>query len=199
LILKDFGFDMGNNVIVDPSSKLVGGGDIAPIVAEYPPHEITADFKFATLFPYSRSVGVTQKDSFITTVIAKTSEYSWAEDDLKLFGQGIAEKNADDKPGPLGVAALSEKNDGRIAVFGSVDFASNRFIGFSGNSDFILNTTNWIAGDEQLISIRPKVAKQSKLALTVSQMRTVFFLTVVALPAIILLSGVAVWWRRRNM
>lgn len=198
-LVKDYGFDMGNNVIIDPSSKLVGGGDIAPIVAEYPYHLITEGFNLATLFPYSRSVEAKEDDEFTVTVIAKTDQYSWAEDDFALFDQGIAEKNEDDKSGPLGVVAVGEGDESRIAVFGSVDFISNRFFDFSGNRDFFLNTINWVAGDEHLISIRPRVAEEGKLTLTVNRMRLIFSLTVIVLPAIILISGVTVWWRRRNM
>lgn len=200
-LLKKYGFDIGNNIIIDPSSKLAGGGDIAPIVAEYPPHEITEGFNFATLFPYSRGVEVVQKDGFITTVIAMTSEYSWAEENLELFDQGTAEKEAKDKPGPLGIAAVSEgeKGGSKIAVFGSADFISNRFFDFSGNSDLFLNTINWVAGDDYLISIRPKTAGETKLAITVNQMRAIFAFTVILLPSIILISGIIVWWKRKNM
>lgn len=199
-LLKQYGFDVGDAVIIDPSSKLVGGGDVAPIVTQYPPHDITEDFKFATLFPYSRTVDVASKEGIHTTEIAKTGEYSWAEKNFALFDQGIAQQDRDDKPGPLGLAAVGEIGEStRIAVFGSVDFVSNRFFDFSGNSDFFLNTISWISGDESLISIRPKVAREGKLTLTGSQLRVIFSLTVIVLPAIVLLSGIAVWWRRRNM
>lgn len=199
-LLKQYGFDVGDAVIIDPSSKLVGGGDVAPIITQYPPHDITEDFKFATLFPYSRTVDVASKEGIHTTEIAKTGEYSWAEKNFALFDQGIAQQDRDDKPGPLGLAAVGEIGEStRIAVFGSVDFVSNRFFDFSGNSDFFLNTISWISGDESLISIRPKLAREGKLTLTGSQLRVIFSLTVIVLPAIVLLSGIAVWWRRRNM
>ena len=199
-LLRSYGFDLKNDIIIDPSSKLVGGGDIAPIVAEYPSHDITNDFRFATLFPYSRSVNVTKKDEGKTAVIANTSKYSWSEGDFSLFDKGTAQQDPDEKSGPLGIVAVGEIGDNtKIAVFGSVDFVSNRFFDFSGNSDFFLNTINWVAGDEHLISIRPKIAKEGKLTLSGNQMRIIFSITVIILPAIILFSGVAVWWRRRNM
>jgi ABC-type uncharacterized transport system involved in gliding motility auxiliary subunit len=199
-LLKDYGFNIGDNVVIDPSSKLVGGGDVAPIVAQYPPHDITDGFNFATLFPYTRTIDTVSKNGVSATVIAKTSEYSWAEKNFTLFDQGIAKRDPEDKPGPLGVMAVSEVGEKtKIAVFGSVDFISNRFFDFSGNSDFFLNTVNWIVGDEHLISIRPKIAKEGKLALTGNQMRAIFSITLIILPAIVLFSGIAVWWKRRNM
>lgn len=200
LLLKGYGFDIKNDIIIDPSSKLAGGGDVAPIVAEYPSHEITSEFKFATLFPYSRSVGIIKSNGIRPTIIAKTSQYSWGETNFALFDQGTVQRDPGDEPGPLGIAAVSEVGEkAKIAVFGNVNFVSNRFFNFSGNSDFFLNTLNWLTGDEHLISIRPKVAKESNLVLTGKQMRIIFSVTVVILPAIVLLSGIAIWWRRRNM
>jgi ABC-type uncharacterized transport system involved in gliding motility auxiliary subunit len=199
-LLKNYGFDIENDIIIDPSSKLVGGGDIAPIVAEYPPHDITSDFKFATLFPYSRSVDVIKRDGVKTAVVAKTSQYSWGEKNFTIFDQGTAQHDPDDKPGPLGIAAVGEVGEKtKIAVFGNVDFVSNRFFDFSGNSDFFLNTISWLAGDKNLISIRSQVAKEGKLTLTENQLRVIFSVTVVILPAILLFSGISVWWKRRNM
>jgi gliding motility-associatede transport system auxiliary component len=199
-LLKDYGFDIKNDIIIDPSSKLAGGGDVAPIVSEYPPHDITSDFKFATIFPYSRSVDVIKKDEARTTVIARTSQYSWGETNFTLFDQGTAQHDLDEKLGPLGIAAVSEIGEKtKIAVFGNANFVSNRFIDFSGNSDFFLNTVTWLAGDEHLISIRPKIAKESKLTLTGKQMRIIFSVSVIILPAIVLFSGITIWWKRRNM
>lgn len=198
-LLRHYGVVVRNDVVIDPSSKLVGGGDIAPIVATYPVSDITKDFRFATIFPYARSVGVSDVDGFHSQVIAKTSEYSWGETDLELFTQGTAELGPKDIKGPLGVAATSEKPGGaRIAVFGSADLASNRFFDFSGNSDLFLNTVNWLMRDEDMISIRPRVAKEGKLNLTSRDQNLFFVATVVLVPLIVLISGVVVWFRRRN-
>ncbi|HVY55484.1 MAG TPA: GldG family protein [Thermodesulfobacteriota bacterium] len=199
-VLKNYGFAIANDIIVDPSSKLEGGGDIAPIVAQYAPHDITEGFRFATIFPYSRSIDVVDKDGTDAEVIADTGEYSWSETNFELFDQGVAQQEAGDKKGPLGVAAVSEdEHKARIAVFGSVDFVSNLFIDFSGNRDLFLNTVNWVAGDENLISIRPRAAKEGKLTITKKQTNVIFFFTVVLIPAVIFFSGMGIWWKRRRL
>ncbi len=159
-ILKGYGIRLGDDIIVDPNSKLEGGGDIAPIVATYSPHDITEDFRFTTIFPFSRSIELMDEEAG-TILLAQTGEYSWAETDLLLFDDGVAQQDETDKRGPLGVAVVSEnENRGRMAVFGSVDFVSNVFFDFSGNRDFFLNTINWVAGDENLIAINPRVPKK---------------------------------------
>ena len=196
-ILNGYGFELSDDVIIDPSSKLEGGGDIAPIVSDYPFHEITEDFRYATIFPYSRSLDAVN-GAYSTTVLANTGEYSWSETNLDLFDEGVAQKEETDRPGPLGVAAVGERNNnGRVAVFGSADFVSNVFLEFSGNRDFFLNTLNWVSGDENLISIRPKKLSSGNLTITTKQVDIIFIITVVIIPAVILFSGIAVWWKRR--
>ena len=196
-ILDSYGFELADDIVIDPSSKLEGGGDIAPIVSDYPYHEITEDFRFATIFPYSRSLDAVN-GSYTTTVLANTSEYSWSETDFELFDEGVAQKEGKDKSGPLGVAAIGENgSNGRIAVFGSADFVSNVFLEFSGNRDFFLNTLNWVSGDENLISIRPKKSNAGNLTITSRQVDLIFIIIVVIIPAVILFSGLAVWWKRR--
>ncbi len=197
-VLKGYGFELSDDVIIDPSSKLEGGGDIAPIVSDYPYHEITEDFRFATIFPYSRSIDVLS--DFNATVLAITGEYSWSETDFELFNEGVAQREESDKGGPLGVAAVVENSaKGRIAVFGSADFVSNIFLEFSGNRDFFLNTLNWVSGDENLISIRPKAVNTGNLTITTKQVNLIFLFTVVIIPAVILSSGLVIWWKRRRL
>ena len=197
-VLKGYGFELSDDVIIDPSSKLEGGGDIAPIVSDYPYHEITEDFRFATIFPYSRSIDVLS--DFNATVLASTGEYSWSETDFELFNEGVAQREESDKSGPLGVAAVVENSaKGRIAVFGSADFVSNVFLEFSGNRDFFLNTLNWVSGDENLISIRPKAVNTGNLTITTKQVNLIFLFTVVMIPAVILSSGLVIWWKRRRL
>ncbi len=197
-VLKGYGFELSDDVIIDPSSKLEGGGDIAPIVSDYPYHEITKDFRFATIFPFSRSIDVLS--DFNATVLASTGEYSWSETDFELFNEGVAQREESDKGGPLGVAAVVENSaKGRIAVFGSADFVSNIFLEFSGNRDFFLNTLNWVSGDENLISIRPKAVNTGNLTITTKQVNLIFLFTVVIIPAVILSSGLVIWWKRRRL
>jgi gliding motility-associatede transport system auxiliary component len=199
-LLRDYGIEVEDDIVIDPSSKMVGGGDVAPIVAQYPNHKITDDFRLATIFPFSRSINVASKDNAKNKLIANTSQFSWSERNLSLFDQGVAQQDDGDKPGPLGVAEVSEIGEkSRIAVFGSADFVSNRFFGFSGNSDLFLNTVHWIVGDEALISIRPKVAEKGKLTITQNKLTAIFMVTVVLLPAVVLFSGIGVWLKRRNM
>ncbi len=232
--LQDFGFKLEDDIVVDTMSRLFGGDYFMPLVSEYEYHEITQNFRYATFFPYARSVEVaTQKPEGITvSILGKTSPNSWSERQLTV--QKVTFDKDKDKQGPISLAAVATikpkeeekkteaeegkntgeaeekakaqeaeevevKKEGRMAVFGDSDFVANRYYNLSGNGNFFLNTVNWLTEEADLISIQPKTASPRTLHLTPSQGRMIFFASVVILPLIVLVTGVAVWIRRRSL
>ena len=85
----------------------------------------------------------------------------------------------------------------RLAVFGDSDFVANSTGSVTGNSDLFLNAVNWLAQQEDLIAIRPKLPEDRRLTITAAQQRTVFWLSFLILPVVIIGSGVYIWWLRR--
>jgi ABC-type uncharacterized transport system involved in gliding motility auxiliary subunit len=81
---------------------------------------------------------------------------------------------------------------------GSADFILNPIVSFNGNQDLFLNSINWLASQEAFISIRPKPPNNTPINLSQTQMRAVFWSSLVGLPLIVVLGGVGVWWRRRR-
>jgi len=83
---------------------------------------------------------------------------------------------------------------------GNSNFASDAYIGLVGNRDFFLNTVNWLAEQHDLLASRGRAPAAPELYfMTAGQGRLVYWLCVVAEPALVLLCGaVVVWWRRRR-
>jgi ABC-type uncharacterized transport system involved in gliding motility auxiliary subunit len=116
------------------------------------------------------------------------------------FGQG-------DIKGPITVAAAVEANldqlkhgkgTARLVIFGDTDFAGNQFIENFFNRDFIMNSVDWLAGQANAISIRPRTLRASRFSLTIGEFDAVFVLSVLLLPELLLIIGIAVWWERRS-
>jgi len=113
--LKEWGVDVGDNVVVDVSGvgQLLGAGPSMPVAASYPEHAITQRFSVITAYPLARSVGSTPQSSdgrFAQTFI-QTSTQSWAEADLKALGTGTEvsmDEKAGDRPGPVSIGAAVE-------------------------------------------------------------------------------------------
>jgi ABC-type uncharacterized transport system involved in gliding motility auxiliary subunit len=82
-------------------------------------------------------------------------------------------------------------------VIGDSDFATNSFFHIFGNGRLFLNTINYLAVQENLIGLEPKTHDLPRVNLTNRQMKGTFFLSIVLIPALMAVIGVAVWWRRR--
>jgi len=210
--LAKFGFRIGNDVVVDRVSRLVGGDDFVPFIQDYESHEITKNFRYATFFPLARSVeAIDPKPEGVLTsqALGKTGPNSWSERELEDKKKVVFNKEKD-KAGPISVcgvatikASLAEgsgsPNEGRVAVFGDSDFVSNRYYNLSANSNFFFNTVNWLTEESDLISIAPKTSNPRTIQLMPAQIRIIFFVSVIILPLIILVLGISIWVRRRSL
>jgi len=85
----------------------------------------------------------------------------------------------------------------RIVVFGDSDFATNNYISSLTNGDFIVNAVNWLTANEALIAIRPKPPEFRRLVITNQQWTFIQVSAVAIWPALMLVAGGWVWWRRR--
>jgi ABC-type uncharacterized transport system involved in gliding motility auxiliary subunit len=140
--------------------------------------------------------------------LAKTSDSSWAETDLvSLFEKQRAAFGHGDVKGPVTVAAVVEANleqlgvgrgTARMVVFGDTDFADNQYLENFFNRDFIMNAVDWLAGEANSISIRPRTLRASRFELTIGEFDVVFVMSVLLLPELLLIIGIAVWYERRN-
>ena len=226
-LLKEWAIEVDNNIVVDISGmgQLLGTGAEVPVAARYEAHPITDRFRLITAYPLARSISVTSGGAngrFAQTLVM-TSQSSWAESDMKqLLTSGRVTRDIDkgDKAGPITLAAAvsapapnapapaaanppepnkSEppKPETRIVVFGDSDFASNRYLGIPGNRDLFLNSINWLAQQENLISIRPRDPQNQRITLTADQHRRINWITMAIIPGLILLAGIQTWWRRR--
>ncbi len=211
-LLAKWAVKLGDDVVVDQVLRLFQGPalGLAPLVETYAPHEITKDFKGRTVFPMTRSVQADAqgKAGLQATELVKSGPSSWAETDLNsLFEQRTATKDGTDRPGPIPIATVvlarlkemgePKEGEARLAVFGSSQFIDNRNLdGTFYNRDLFLNTVGWLAGESDLLSIRARALRASQVQFTRDQGTLIFYLSVLVVPELLLIAGLAVWWRR---
>jgi ABC-type uncharacterized transport system involved in gliding motility auxiliary subunit len=209
-IFEAYGIDAGDNLVIEPNaaSRAFGFGPDAPVVQKFEAHPITDAMRGqAALFYQARSVSphVGDKKARTTTLI-QTGPSSWGETKYKTGGQMTLEE--DDIPGPVPIAVASTadtlsvpdrtSDQARLAVFGDASFANNRFFPMGGNGDLFANAINWLAGDEDRISIRPKTRGASRIPLTEKEQYAIMFFSVNLLPLLIIGFGYSVWAVRRR-
>jgi ABC-type uncharacterized transport system involved in gliding motility auxiliary subunit len=202
--LQTWGVTVNKDLVLDlnPVGQLMGLGPQIALVSNYESHAIVSPMKdTATGFPFSRSLEV--KSGAKTTVekLFSSSESSVAT--TNLSSANIDPNDPKNKKGPLAIAAAGSFNtgkenvEGRFVVLGSSGWAANNFIAFNGNRDLALNAMNWLASDEDLISIRPKEQDDRRITMTQSQFSWVRATSQFLLPLMVLVGGISVWWRRR--
>lgn len=202
-LLADWGVTVDNNLVleVNPIGQLFGLGPEVPLITSYGSQPIVTDLHSATGFPLVQSMTIANKGK--STVEKLFSTGNNAEATTNLSSQSVTMGDAKNKKGPFILGAAGNystgkpKEQGRFVVIGNSGFAANNFISFNANRDLAMNAVNWLAQDEDLISIRPKEADDRRLNVNAAQMRLFLYFTLIALPLMIIGSGVSVFLKRR--
>lgn len=195
-LLASWNIQVKNNLLFD------GAGTGLLAIEDFSQHAIVRDMRgLPVLFPLARAVEAgsgaeklasTSADAYSTKLL----------DVAKLQSAGQPPKESDG-PFSVGVAATvggassgDIKQQGRVVVTGSVDWASSAMINRYGNRDFFLNAVNWLSSDEDLISIRPKEPEDRRLTVRPAQYWVLYATSF--LPALgVLAAGIFVWLKRR--
>ena len=113
------------------------------------------------------------------------------------IGHGVPVMVAVEKGSIKGV--ITERGTTAILVVGDSIFLSNQVIDFADNRDFAGYAVNWLLDQTQLLQgVGPHPVKEYKLMMTKSQMTSVRWIFLAAMPGGILLFGGLVWLRRRR-
>jgi ABC-type uncharacterized transport system involved in gliding motility auxiliary subunit len=189
-------------------------------VDTYPPNPITEEIARNRLVSgFSLSMGLSITPTVTTYTVlsiiqtSATQPQSWLETNTET--QLLQFDPGTDIPGPInlglsvapaGVSATETQTDTvqvktRLAIFGDADFASNVLLspqlGFS-NLDLLGNTVSWLAGANELVSIRPKDPSTPRtITLDAAQKNLVLLTAVFGLPLLVFMFGIINWMRRR--
>jgi ABC-type uncharacterized transport system involved in gliding motility auxiliary subunit len=203
-VLESWGVTMDKDLILDlnPIGQIAGVGPQVALVTNYTSEPIVSEMKgVATGFPLSRSIAIKNTDKSSVHKLFDSSGSSLATSNLSSPSVNVNDPK--NKKGPLTIAAAGtystgkENSQGRFVVVGGSSWIANRFIAFNGNNDLALNTINWLASDEDLISIRPKPEEDRRITMTNAQMSWVRATSQFLLPMIVVIAGIGVWLKRR--
>lgn len=155
------------------------------------------------VLPQARSLAAEETAAYRVQPLLVTSDAAWGE---KTFPAEQVRKDTGDLPGPLNLAvavaapAAEPGGEGRpvAVVIGNSALGRSQAIDFQGNADLLVNSVNWLLGEQGLISIRPKEQEIRMVELTPAGVQGTFYGTVVLLPVALLAAGLVVWLRRRS-
>ncbi len=225
-VIREFGVVLDNDLVIDEASHFWTDIS-APAVTDYNRHEITRDLPLTffpgarSLSPTPQRVPGTSVRPVINS--SKTSygstnrdrpEFDKSKDQSGPLTLMVAVNRRPEfvasteavtrglESPPKTSAAGAAKSGAsevrsRIAVIGDSDFATNSFFHILGNGTLFLNTVSYLASQENLIGLEPRTYDLPRVDLTNRQMKATFFLSIILIPALMAVIGIAVWWRRR--
>jgi ABC-type uncharacterized transport system involved in gliding motility auxiliary subunit len=132
---------------------------------------------------------------------------SWGETDFESIRKNKVRRDGKDLPGCLPVAMAVHPKQGaakpgeksfRLVVIGDSEFVNNAVIEYFFNSDFMVNCIRWLAGQEQLISIKPRQPQDRRLMLNEEQLSRIFWVSILLIPLVMASFGFSVWFMRRR-
>ncbi len=212
-LLREWGLEFSNGIIVDPFSRLHGADVTIPLAGSYSKQSpIVKSFEIAALFPISRSVNSAAEPPKGLTLqwLAQSTPNSWLETSMGelVAGKGrISKDPGSDVPGPLNLAMSVEgkreeskaPRNTRLVALGGSTLAINAFVQQGGNLDFIMNSLSWLVGDEGLISVRKKQDEAGKINLSQRTGSFVYLLSVFLVPFLVAVSGIGIWVYRKRL
>jgi len=198
-LAESWGVVFNNDLIIDPSSDMLSFA----ISYTYGDHAITENIKNTiTFFPLARSLTLSAVSADIQQFpLVATIDRAWGETDFEALSNDIYDFDAaTDKPGPILLSAVlvNTTSGGTLAVFGDASFATDVFYDQYGNADLFINTIDWAAGEQDMISLTPKETTARSLNAIQNLGWIILGLSFICiLPGIIVAAGIIAWIARR--
>ena len=160
---------------------------------------------------YSDAYQIQAKDSYENgwevSDLIEVAPNGWLSSNKKPQNDKLIFDKEFDKKGPINIAVALKRKYGdkgqRVVVVGNASFLSNYFITSGGNLDLGINMINWLAGDDQLITIQPKPLKDVNVNIPGDDKGrliawTIFHLFQYFIPIGLFILGFLVWYKRRK-
>jgi ABC-type uncharacterized transport system involved in gliding motility auxiliary subunit len=186
-------------IVADPEAARYGASPALAIAAVYGRHAVTDGFNLITVYPEARQIETIENEEWRARPLIEVAPRGCVKAG-KL--EGPCDKSRD-IPGPITIATAFERAVGdrqqRVVVVGNGHFLSNAFIGNGGNRDLGVNIVNWLAGDERMIVIQPREAADGRVDIDQATLYLIAFGFLIVLPLAFMVTGFAIWWRRRRI
>lgn len=207
LLAERFGLALRDDLVIDETSSFQSPVNV--VGAGFVPHAATQRLNATepTVFFRSRSIEVVPYEGQPEALgdagraaLVLSSEAAYGETDLAaVWEQGTYARDADDVPGPLALVAVAQnvETNARVVLTGDADFLRNAPVGYLGNRYLYTDALAWLTEFFEQVEIEV-VSDPTRLPLlaTDATLSTIFFVTVLLMPGLVLGVGLLVWRRR---
>jgi ABC-type uncharacterized transport system len=197
-LVEALGLVLAEGKVIDPAAAEMNADPNWSLASAYGPHPATQDFNLQTVFPFARPIAVEGHDNWQSMPLIEVAPRGWVK-----TGSGDANSfdATRDIKGPviIGMALSRNVNDKpqRVVVVGGGSFLANAYVGNGGNIDLGLNLINWLAQEDNRISIQPRATLDSQLNLSRNAQMLMLLVFLIGAPLACFAMGARVWWKRR--
>jgi ABC-type uncharacterized transport system involved in gliding motility auxiliary subunit len=198
-LAEALGLVLTPGTVVDFALRPQAGPPVFAVAASYGQHAVTGAFRYNATFPYARQIGVAESEEWRITPLIEVAQRGWVE--LGKLDEKPVFDAARDIRGPVTIAAAFERTVGdrqqRVIVVGCGSFLANAYLD-RGNLQLGLAMVNWLAAEDELVSIDPRPAPDARIEIGQMTLYAIALLFLLVLPVAFVLAGAIVWWRRRK-
>ncbi len=90
------------------------------------------------------------------------------------------------------------KPTARIVVIGDASLLTNRYLGVASNRVLAQNAIDWLTRKEHFLNFGQRAQTSSQLRVARADLRWLLYGLEFGLPLLLVVAGLAVWWRRRS-
>jgi ABC-type uncharacterized transport system involved in gliding motility auxiliary subunit len=198
-LASDWGVEARVDLVVDQRSNI----PLTAVAQKYASHAITERLSNqVSYFPSARSLAPVEGAQVSATELVLTGSDSWGKSNQESIRAGSLDYvPEEDTLGPLALVMVAENSTtkARLVVGGDSDFAANADFFNYANGDLLVNSIDWAAHQDALISLTPKQSTPRYVTPPTTQaVGLIFLLTVLVIPGAVIGAGVYVWLRRRR-
>lgn len=184
------------------------------LIPELSPHSIldtVSDSNYTVITAQAQPIEILDlsRDTLKIEPLLVTSDQSYAKSFETMQTETNMEQEEGDMVGPFNIALAitdhqnntdSEQN-GQFVIFSSSVFTNDQFVEVSNqaNADLLLNTMNWLSDREESLSIPPKEVGSETLSMHFNHQITIAIVVILVIPIMIMIIGLVVWYRRKNL
>jgi len=203
-LTETYGVLFNSEIIINPARVSNSPVVIIPTYQFHPIVKDQLEKNSGCVMQMCRGITFEAKDAWKATPFLTSGDGPFGKRKMDEVMSGKIDFNPQtDVRGPLNLGVAFEPkgpaSGSRAVFFGDSDFASNNMLQYQGNADLMVNTVNWLAGQDDKIAIHAKTVEFSPVVLDKEAANRILILSVVVSPLLVIMIGAGVWWSRRRV
>lgn len=204
-----WGMSVNDNMVVETDtshSVVIGGNGVTLVVPNVKETEFTGSIlknkRTLAYFPYSKEI----KQEFEYNGDISVMPILTSSSKAYITESNIAENTGNEIEGEFTVGALAtdKKHNSNVYVSGNTmlltrdaSILTNDY-GLA-NYDYFMNLINYTLDNDESFTVDEKTLVNNGISISMSSAVTVFAAVVVIIPLLMLICGIVIWFRRRNL